>query len=178
MRTLINNLIKTGELVSIYRGDNLSSFIFGKIILADDNYYALSCVSPYGEQDGLLIAEINEIIKIETGEKYNRKIERICKIKNTIIPNYELNHNAILESTLQLSYRNKKIITVNLIGDEHENIVGFVEKITDNICTITLIDDYGSINGKVNFKLHDVTLLSYDSQDENLLELMVNYNNK
>lgn len=177
MKTLIDNIIKTDEFVSIYRGIDLQSFVFGKIIFADDVYYALSSISPYGEKDGLLIAEINEITKIEVGEKYNRKLEKICKIKNTVISGYELSDNALLESALQLSYKNQKVISVNLIGDEHENIVGIVEKIKDNVCTINLFDDYGFRNGMVHFYLHDVTLLSYDSKDENLLEILINHNN-
>ena len=86
MKQILLRLMQKSIYVSIFTDDrNKSCFSFGKIIGVDNNYYALSMVSPEGNFDGVLIKSFDHIVRIEENTKYCRKIQILKELNGVNI---------------------------------------------------------------------------------------------
>ena len=149
--------------------ENLNKFIYGKICWVDEEFFVVSMVSPDGEYDGFLIKKINDIIFIEHSLKYDNKMSILLRDKEYKERNLQIVTNNILEWGLLFAKKNNFIVSVEFDHSGVNNVVGFVDSIKANICTMKQVDEYGIEDGESYFALSDISQICIDSSDEKRL---------
>ena len=166
MLELLMELCKQKKYVSIYT-DNTSKFIFGQILCVNEYYIIIYMISPDGYFDGLLLKNTYEITRIEIDGQYGNKMKKLLSLYELPECEYSFDEEKILESFLSMAIQTRQIVSIELMNSGCSDIVGFIEKIENGLCTTKLVDEYGAYDGKSFFRMQDITQISYASQDEN-----------
>lgn len=159
-------MIKENKNVCIHTNmNNTSKFIYGRIICADNEFFATSTLSPDGDFDGVLIKKTDDIIYLEIDSQYDDKMSKLFS-SNPIVFTKKLEQGNIPCSMLSIALKMKQVVSLELINSGIIDIVGLVISIDNNICTIQQIDEYGFKNGMAYVDISDISQISYASQDE------------
>lgn len=161
------NICKNEILVSLYTNQNdISKFIFGKILSVNDNEFAFYMISPDGKYDGVLVKEINSIVYFETDNQYIKEMCKLCDEHSLCSPFIDFNKNNIKTAVLLEAMKSKKIVSLELNYSGFDNVVGFVEDVSDNLCKIKQVDLQGLYDGVAFVVESNITQISYDSHEE------------
>lgn len=170
---MLNELINICEKnisISLYtNSNNLSSFIFGKVLCVNNNEIALLMISPEGEYDGILVKNVSEIIYWEIDSQYSNKMDSLYKQTSSLVSNFNFDRDKIKESVLLNAQTTKKIVSIELNYSGFDNVIGFVEKIYGNICQIKQVDYSGKDDGVAFVLMNNITQISYDSKEEQMI---------
>jgi hypothetical protein len=173
MKQKVLELSRIKKNVSVYiNAKDTSKFIFGRIICSDEEYFVARLLDPCGNYDGILVKEINEIVRIDSDDKYGKKIERLAEGKAGQDIELSLKGDNLVKEVLEKTRNENKIVSVEILHSGESDVIGFVESITENMCTIKQIDPYGEEDGVSHILLDDITELSYDSVHEDALSTL------
>lgn len=167
MKEKLIELKKQNKNISIYCCEDNSKFTYGKILSVNDYEFALLMYTPYGKFDGIIVKKIDDITRIEYDGQYDQKMQKVLS-RNLDAENYCIDDSLITSSILELSLKFNKIVSVELLNSGYDNVVGFVDEICDNKCTIKLIDEYGYEDGYSFILISDITQVMFDGERENL----------
>lgn len=166
----ILELSETNKFVSIYVNErDTSKFVFGRILCANDDYVVIYMIAPNGRYDGVLVKDINNVIRIEFDDKYADRMNQLINEDELYKFDIVLECHDILMSILKIAKKEHKILSLELLNSEINDVVGFVENIDENLCTIKQVDLYGNEDGISYIKLNDITQISFDSDDEQII---------
>lgn len=166
MKTKLQYFLETNKFISIYCNDNMDNFLYGKLLSLNDFEFALMLISPNGDFDGILVKEINNIIRIEFDGQYEEKMSKLISFHTEEYCS-NIDNNDIKRAVLSLAKNNTKIVSIELQNSQDVNIMGFVEKIEENLCKIKQVDDYGYYDGYSYVYISEITQIVYNSNDEN-----------
>ena len=170
---MIKKLLKLSVLkkyVSLYVNESdASKFVFGRILCANKDYVVIYMIAPNGKYDGILVKETTAVIRIEVEDKYSRKMHQLISSNEMRKFNFVLDDHNILSSLFNIAKNEHKIISLELLNSEMNNVVGFVENTDENVCMIRQVDLYGDDDGFSYIDLNDITQVTYDSDDEQII---------
>lgn len=169
MKEKLLKLQKQNKNVSIYCCDDNNNFIYGKILSVNDSEFALLMYTPSGNYDGIIVKSIDEIIRIEYDGQYEQKMQKFM-LRNIDAESYCIDGFLITNSILELSLKLNKIVSIELLKSGYDDVVGFVDEICDNKCTVKLVDEYGYEDGYSFILISDITQVMLDGERENLLQ--------
>lgn len=168
MKEKLLELQKQNKNISIYCCEDSDKFLYGKLLSVNDCEFALLMYTPYGLYDGVIVKKIDEIARIEYDGQYEQKIQKV--LSQTIdTENYYIDDSLITSSILKLSLKLSKIVSIELLNSGYDNIVGFVDEIYNNKCTLKLIDEYGYEDGYCYIIIDDITQVMFDGEKESLI---------
>lgn len=177
MLNILNKIYSTQKTVSIYtNGDETDKFNFGKVIALNDEQIAVQMISPNGEYDGVIVMNIEKVIRIETDGQYELKMQKLCSLTKPLLPNVNLANENIFESAMLSSIKDHCIVSVELLDSGYIDIVGYVKKIENGQCEIKQVDEYGADDGFSCFSIDDVTQICFASEDERRIEKLYELN--
>lgn len=164
-----NNLIsyiESGEYAELYSDKNdLSKFIFGKIIRKNDVYIIIAAISPKGSYDGFLLKKINDIIKICRNTKYKEDLLYKINKSELIEFNIEESGNPLID-LLCFAQSNNLVVSIELLSSGYTEAFGFVNEIDNQYISINQIDENGDFDGITYLYTKDITQISVDSEEE------------
>lgn len=172
----MKNLKLQGTLVSIYTDrDDMDRFSCGYIEDIDDEFVYINHVTSSGENDGIVVRKNAEILKIEYEGEYERRIERLYKLKEQEHKKYlNSNSNCKIRSLLSYAKDNGLIITVAIgDSDEYTETTGLIEKLQEGKIFISQISFYGESVGMSIIKEEDIYKINCDTQDEEDILLLL-----
>lgn len=179
---LYNELIKImneDTLVSLYDNrNNISRFIFGKLLFVNEDFFIIQLFSSTGHLDGLLLKRIDEVFRIEINSSYHKKIMKLIELNNARTEKIDFCDSKPIESFLEFAKYNNHVVSVEILGGDSFNLIGFIESNHDNICKIQQIDEYGYFDGLSVFNITDVTEISCNSSSEIVIKNLYTYNLK
>ena len=167
MKEKLTELRKQNKNVSIYICEDSDKFLYGKPLSVNDNEFALLMYTPYGKYDGIIVKSIENITRIEYDGQYDQKMQKIL-LRNIDAENYCIDDSLITSSILELSLKLNKIVSIELLNSGYDDVVGFVDEICDNKCTVKLVDEYGYEVGYSYILISDITQVMFDGERENL----------
>ena len=174
MKNVMNAIMQENRFVSLYTDEKDSSkFIFGKIIALDDVYFAFSSISPNGDDDGIIIMQIERVYRVETQSKYEQKMLTLMKAKGIKETNDLVDTQDVLLHYLFAAKKSGRIVSIEINESGYEDILGYIASIEDNICCINQIDLYGKCDGKSYIRLSDISQFEYGSDEEKQIELLL-----
>lgn len=170
MTNKLLELKQSEKYVSIYANENdTSKFVFGRILSVSEKYFAIYMIAPDGNYDGVLVKCLKDLIRIEIDDKYSNKMKQIIKSANENRFNFSLDNQNIIGAILDIAKTTKKIISLELLNSGENDVVGFVESVNSNICVIKQINEYGEEDGYSYIFLDNITQITYDSIDEQIV---------
>ncbi len=147
--------------------ENTSKFDYGQILAVNDKEFAIYSVTPDGKADGIMVKKLTDVIRVGIGGQYEEKIEKLCAMNHIAPFDEKLNADDIVVSALQLAKRNGEIVSLVLLDSDYFDVVGFIDDISDGLCTVREVDEYGFEDGITHIPLENITELSCGSEDEN-----------
>lgn len=177
MLKILNELCESKEMALFYRNyEEPDRFRFGMVLAVNEKEIALQLISSDGEDDGILVGDVEKIFKVETNSQYFEKMIKLCG--DAVVSDLcgKIDENNILKSMLEIACETKELISLELVGSGFMDITGFVESVEDDECKIKQVDDYGYFNGYSYVEIKNITELLYASTDEKRVLKLWNLN--
>lgn len=166
MLKFLKQVCDDNRCVSIYSNSNdMSKFIYGRIISVNEDYIAIYMISPDGDFDGILVKQVDEVVRVEVGGQYDEKMKKL--LLSCELPAFDhIFCDNFFESLLQVAVKTKKIVSIELMNSGYDDVVGYAEELNRETCTIKQVDSYGHSDGVSIIAIDRISQISYDSQNE------------
>lgn len=173
IRMSLEEAMQDKRIVSIYTSDDWSSYSVGYVVSIDDTHICLESITGSGESIGFEIRSLEEITKVETFGKYEKKIEKLANHQGEIIQAVTLPppSRGIIHEILKLALQRKCVITV-WADDAEESISGYVSSIENDTITIQAVDEFGDNDGISVVPQGKVTSIDFCTKEEQLREFL------
>ena len=177
MNKKIKKLVEQQEICSIYNNpEDTNKFAVGYFIKCDEEYAIVESINPYGQSDGIFWLPIENIIKIETKNKYTCCIKKLFDYyKQTRHYTWQFSENLLLDM-LNYIKNNAKICTMELCDSIKDDVQGFIVDISNEVIKMKIIDSYGYEDGEVFVNGNNISCLACDSSEEKKIEVLFNLN--
>lgn len=157
------------KLASIYTNKNdTGRFIVGYIEEISEDFIIIQAVNPNGHFDGLLLKELESIYRVETEGNYLDKMQKLLDYNNEATEQVTLDGKDLITSLLQYAEKNKYVVSIELLNSGFDDIIGYVQRISENGCLINQITTDGQYDGNSTIDYSSISKISCNSEDEKI----------
>lgn len=123
--------------------------------------------------DGYILKELDSIVHLETGGKYERKIEKLYHKKNQKHIDLEIDKNSDLEDNiLQICMNNEYITSFEMVEDDECPIKGTIKELDSNKVIVSKLTEDGEEDGEAVLKKENIDTISFLGVDEEDIEIL------
>ena len=174
---MIDEVIKMKQnknIVSIFCDETDSTtFLEGYIYAVGVQKFLIKHITPHGLADGYILKELDSIVHLETGGKYERKIEKLYHKKNQKHIDLEIDKNSDLEDNiLQICMNNEYITSFEMVEDDECPIKGTIKELDSNKVIVSKLTEDGEEDGEAVLKKENIDTISFLGVDEEDLEIL------
>ena len=167
---------KKGDLIEVYTDLDDDGFTIGYVNDFNEEFVAINAINPRGLNDGIHVIRLDEIVKIEKETNYDKKLVTLMKWKNTVLSDYKFKSNDFIYELLNLSLKEKKIVTITIMNSNEVSNNGIVRKLDKELVEIENIDSYGLSDGFNILRIDDITYISFDDYINKDINYLYNKN--
>ena len=176
---MIDEVIKMKQnknIVSIFCDETDSTtFLEGYIYAVGVQKFLIKHITPHGLADGYILKELDSIVHLETGGKYERKIEKLYHKKNQKHIDLEIDKNSDLEDNiLQICMNNEYITSFEMVEDDECPIKGTIKELDSNKVIVSKLTEDGEEDGEAVLKKENIDTISFLGVDEEDIETIRN----
>lgn len=160
-----------------YENNKMTYFYFnsqelcGYIAHYNEKEILINHITPQGLYDGYIIRRISDIVEIDYDGKYDRKIEKLYKIRNQAHKTVDFKNDDIIYTMLDFAKENGYIVSLDF---EDTCASGLLVNYKDNIVTINAVDRYGEKDGVNVIDINNVIAIFIDTDNEQKLRILMN----
>ena len=174
---MIDEVIKMKQnknIVSIFCDETDSTtFLEGYIYAVGVQKFLIKHITPHGLADGYILKELDSIVHLETGGKYERKIEKLYHKKNQKHIDLEIDKNSDLEDNiLQICMNNEYITSFEMVEDDECPIKGTIKELDSNKVIVSKLTEDGDEDGEAVLKKENIDTISFLGVDEEDIEIL------
>lgn len=174
---MIDEVIKVKQnknIVSIFCDETDSTtFLEGYIYAVGVQKFLIKHITPHGLADGYILKELDSIVHLETGGKYERKIEKLYHKKNQKHIDLEIDKNSDLEDNiLQICMNNEYITSFEMVEDDECPIKGTIKELDSNKVIVSKLTEDGEEDGEAVLKKENIDTISFLGVDEEDIEIL------
>ena len=174
---MIDEVIKMKQnknIVSIFCDETDSTtFLEGYIYAVWVQKFLIKHITPHGLADGYILKELDSIVHLETGGKYERKIEKLYHKKNQKHIDLEIDKNSDLEDNiLQICMNNEYITSFEMVEDDECPIKGTIKELDSNKVIVSKLTEDGEEDGEAVLKKENIDTISFLGVDEEDIEIL------
>ena len=174
---MIDEVIKMKQnknIVSIFCDETDSTtFLEGYIYAVGIQKFLIKHITPHGLADGYILKELDSIVHLETGGKYERKIEKLYHKKNQKHIDLEIDKNSDLEDNiLQICMNNEYITSFEMVEDDECRIKGKIKEFGRNKVIVSKLTEDGEEDGEAVLKKENIDTISFLGVDEEDIEIL------
>ena len=174
---MIDEVIKMKQnknIVSIFCDETDSTtFLEGYIYAVGVQKFLIKHITPHGLADGYILKELDSIVHLETGGKYERKIEKLYHKKNQKHIDLEIDKNCDLEDNiLQICMNNEYITSFEMVEDDECPIKGTIKELDSNKVIVSKLTEDGEEDGEAVLKKENIDTISFLGVDEEDIEIL------
>ena len=174
---MIDEVIKMKQnknIVSIFCDETDSTtFLEGYIYAVGVQKFLIKHITPHGLADGYILKELDSIVHLETGGKYERKIEKLYHKKNQKHSDLEIDKNSDLEDNiLQICMNNEYITSFEMVEDDECPIKGTIKELDSNKVIVSKLTEDGEEDGEAVLKKENIDTISFLGVDEEDIEIL------
>lgn len=167
MFSIIDDFRKKESWVAVYDNScDVSKFKFGRFLSVNDSRFAMLLVSPNGDYDGIVVDDVEDIFRIDSAGRYHEKIDKLIRFQSNEISPPCINPQFIDESILSYAKDSSRIVAIELHNSGVFDIIGFVKDVSETMCQVRLVNEYGEDDGDTFIDLRSISEISCDSEDE------------
>lgn len=169
----LRELMKQNAIASVFTDPhNPDDFIAGYVRAINQKCALIQSIGPYGRFDGWFALRLHCVLEVQMDQLYAERLERLIEINGQRcppLPDDELDwaEGDSVPLMLQHARRHARVVTV---WTASESYTGFVGSLNDLHVTLTLLDFMGGACGEMPIGLHEIELLSFDSEEELMYE--------
>lgn len=162
------------NIVSIFCDETDSTtFLEGYIYAVGVQKFLIKHITPHGLADGYILKELDSIVHLETGGKYERKIEKLYHKKNQKHIDLEIDKNSDLEDNiLQICMNNEYITSFEMVEDDECPIKGTIKELDSNKVIVSKLTEDGEEDGEAVLKKENIDTISFLGVDEEDIEIL------
>lgn len=174
---MIDEVIKMKQnknIVSIFCDETDSTtFLEGYIYAVGVQKFLIKHITPHGLADGYILKELDSIVHLEIGGKYERKIEKLYHKKNQKHIDLEIDKNSDLEDNiLQICMNNEYITSFEMVEDDECPIKGTIKELDSNKVIVSKLTEDGEEDGEAVLKKENIDTISFLGVDEEDIEIL------
>ena len=174
---MIDEVIKMKQnknIVSIFCDETDSTtFLEGYIYAVGVQKFLIKHITPHGLADGYILKELDSIVHLETGGKYERKIEKLYHKKNQKHIDLEIDKNSDLEDNiLQICMNNEYITSFEMVEDDECPIKGTIKELDSNKVIVSKLTEDGEEDGEAVLKKENIDTISFLGVDEEDIQIL------
>lgn len=174
---MIDEVIKMKQnknIVSIFCDETDSTtFLEGYIYAVGVQKFLIKHITPHGLADGYILKELDSIVHLETGGKYERKIEKLYHKKNQKHIDLEIDKNSDLEDNiLQICMNNEYITSFEMVEDDECPIKVTIKELDSNKVIVSKLTEDGEEDGEAVLKKENIDTISFLGVDEEDIEIL------
>ncbi len=174
---MIDEVIKMKQnknIVSIFCDETDSTtFLEGYIYAVGVQKFLIKHITPHGLADGYILKELDSIVHLETGGKYERKIEKLYHKKNQKHIDLDIDKNSDLEDNiLQICMNNEYITSFEMVEDDECPIKGTIKELDSNKVIVSKLTEDGEEDGEAVLKKENIDTISFLGVDEEDIEIL------
>ena len=174
---MIDEVIKMKQnknIVSIFCDETDSTtFLEGYIYAVGVQKFLIKHITPHGLADGYILKELDSIVHLETGGKYERKIEKLYHKKNQKHIDLEIDKNSDLEDNiLQICMNNEYITSFEMVEDDECPIKGTIKELDSKKVIVSMLTEDGEEDGEAVLKKENIDTISFLGVDEEDIEIL------
>lgn len=167
------------KLVCVYHGDDgHDKFDVGFIESLTPTTLTLLSVSPRGEFDGRVIMHLDDLNRIEMGDRYSRKIELLHQYRGSIFKTDDhVNPQARTEDLhAQLSRAVVDHLVACIEDIKGNSVTGFIAEVGDDFVVIDAVTQLGEPDGQSIINLDEVSRVQMGARDQQIRGFLFRYN--
>lgn len=147
---------------------NPDKHLTGRICASSENVVMIQHISPRGLYDGFILVQSDDIYRIDTDGKYERKMCNLYKAKKQEHPHFLIDED-LYTSLLVFCKMQELVISIELAD---VTLSGFVTAFDDERITLALVDNYGDSNGQTVVVNSEIISIAADTQNEQDIKLL------
>lgn len=167
------------KLVCVYHGDDgHDKFDVGFVESVTPNSLTLLSVSPRGEFDGRVVMHLDDLNRVETDDRYSRKIEILHQYRGSVFKTEDhVNQQAKSDDIHRQLSRAAEERQVACIEDVKGNsVTGFVAEVGDDYVVVEALTQLGEPDGQSIINLEDLSRVQIASRDQQVRGFLYRYN--
>lgn len=167
------------KLVCVYHSDDgHDKFDVGYVESLTATTLTLLSVSPRGEYDGRVVMLIDALDRIETDDRYARKIELLHQYRGSVFKNDDNVKRDAHSHNLQdqLSHASQEHDVTSVEDNKGNTITGFVQEVGDDYVVIDVLTQLGEPDGRAIVSLRDVSRVQIGARDQQARSFLYRYN--
>ncbi len=167
MYAVIDDLHKADSYVAVYDNSaDVFQFKFGKFLCMNESRFAMLLISPNGDYDGIVVDNTEDIFRIDSCGRYHEKMAALksFSIESLSLPCFD--PQCIDMSILLYAKELKRLVSIELHDSGYFDVVGLVEDVSEGVCRIHIINEYGESDGCSFINMDSISKISCDSEDE------------
>jgi hypothetical protein len=182
LSSILEHSKKTKSIICARRSNDEDSLYVGYIVDFTETIIIMQQITTYGLEDGLFIESIDNIETFEFEDEYAKSFqflfENQSKIKKQTIHTLKLPKSKNWKFEMLKNFKNEaKIITI-ILSAENITIHGFIIDFDENMICLNPISKLGENQGKVTYKLNDISSLTIDELESRKRKAFYDWRNK
>lgn len=167
-KEILEDSYQTHRLIGLYKNlDDPEAFLAGTIEYFDDESILLASFTPYGAPDGWVAIRTDDVFRVARDSKYLTELKLLCQdVKNETL---SVSSDAFI-SLLEFAQEHALVISVALMDQDCERIVGFVKALRNGEILLNELTEYGENDGETVFHVDDCLLVSCHGENEKKLQ--------
>jgi len=160
--------------VSVYTDrEEMDRFSVGYVLGVSEEEVLMALISPLGHYDGYVLYKLDDIYRINECGLYESKIVGLYEGEAHKHAFFPIDESNLLGSLLAFSKQKGYIVRIELIDGNYEDVQGFYDDRTTNVISILCVSDYGERDGKTYLYVDDVSRITCDSQEEQVVKRLL-----
>ena len=173
--TCITECHKEKKIVSVYCDtENPETHLTGFIDAFNDENLIMQHISPSGLYDGFILIQTDDMLRIDVGGKYERKVEYLYKHKLQSHPELK-KQDDLLSSLFNYACENQLFLSVEL---QEGFLTGCIKDYNGELLCMKLIDKWGCNDGEAIVLKSKIRSIAVDTISEQDIRIMYESNNQ
>lgn len=158
-------------LVSVYAdSENLSNFAVGRVLGVSEEEVLLAMISASGRYDGYKLIKIEKIFRINLDGLYESMIEELFAGEAKQHALFPVDESDLMGTLLAFSKQNRLIVCIEVLDSGYDDVQGFFDARNRDALSISCISDYGDRDGRAWVTIADITRISCDGEEEQIIK--------
>lgn len=167
------------QIISVWKYNEDDGFWAGYVKDFNDELVIIQHYTKYGKSDGIIIEKIEEIKSIDFDDDYAKTLKYIIENSSLIDKEDEfkvsLNDNENWQEEILKQVEGNKEIIVSVEINGSDSYSGFILIVSETDFIINCVGKFGEDEGKVIYKIEDVTSVRVNDIEDRKRRLLYNW---
>lgn len=150
-----------------YDAADTNAHLTGYIDQFNETELLIAHISEHGYYDGFILKKVEDLYRIDCGGEYEQKIENLYYSKKqthrVIQKNYRDGKKSILYNIFDYAKNNELVVSLEF---EDNCLSGLIDRYDNGLIYLSILNDYGILNGRAVINIDEVLTVSVDTDDE------------